>query len=274
MHDRAPDDTEAELVYSSSTAMPTAFRASAGGEGRNSADGKFERRTVAIINARQQDSAYSLDEAGFTLVRHESAVCDFYDPAQLSEIYEPEATELVRHLTGASRAVVFDHTFRTDSGEIREARNVRDAVPLVHNDYTERSARQRVRDLLPDEAEALLSRRLAILNIWRSVGGVVETMPLALCDARSIPDTSIFPMERRAKDRIGEMQQATYDPAHRWYWFPKMDRDDALVFKTFDSATDGRARRSLHTAFVNPDAPSDAPPRESVDTRVFAFFDD
>jgi len=267
-------DTEAVLVYSSRTAMPTAFSASAGGDGYNTADGQFEEVTLPVADARSDAGSFTLDEAGFVLVRHESAVSDFYDPAQLSGIYEAEAADLVRQLTGASRAVVFDHTFRTDSDEVRQARGVRDAVPLVHNDYTERSARQRVRDLMPDEAEALLSRRFAIVNIWRSVGSTVETTPLAICDARTIPDASVFPMERRAKDRIGEMQQAVFDPAHRWFWFPKMDRHEALVFKTYDSASDGRASRSLHSAFANPDAPSGAPPRESLDTRVFAFFDD
>lgn len=272
MQEKAAADIVAELVYSSTADMPTAFSASAGGDGYNTTDGQFENRLVRIADGRAAGHEFTLDETGFTLVRHETSVSDFYDADQLKSVYEQEAAELIRKLTGASRAVVFDHTFRTDSDDIRQARQVRDAVPLVHNDYTERSARQRVRDLLPDEAEDLLSRRFAILNIWRSVGGVVETMPLALCDACSIPDASIFPMERRARDRIGEMQQATFAPEHRWYWFPRMGRDEALVFKTFDSATDGRARRSLHSAFVNPDAPSDAPPRESLDTRVFAFF--
>ena len=79
-------------------------------------------------------------------------------------------------------------------------------------------------------------------------------------------------MKRKAKDRIGEMQQVTFDPDHRWYFFPNMDRNEALVFKTYDSSRDGRARLSLHTAYENPTASPTAQPRESVETRVFAFF--
>ncbi len=109
--------------------------------------------------------------------------------------------------------------------------------------------------------------------MWRSIAGPVLTTPLALCDATSIRDTDLVASERRAKDRIGELQLVTHNPDHRWFWFSAMTRNEATLFKTFDSSLDGQARRSIHTAFVNPDAPADAGPRESMETRTFAFFD-
>ena len=51
-----------------------------------------------------------------------------------------------------------------------------------------------------------------------------------------------------------------------------MTRDEVLLFKTFDSARDGRARRSIHTAFSNPLAPGDALPRESIESRMLVFY--
>jgi hypothetical protein len=51
-----------------------------------------------------------------------------------------------------------------------------------------------------------------------------------------------------------------------------MRRDEALVFKVYDSETDGRARWGAHTSFVDPTTPEDAPPRESIEIRAFAFF--
>ncbi|MDG2004893.1 MAG: CmcJ/NvfI family oxidoreductase [Novosphingobium sp.] len=266
-------DIEAALKYSTVGDGQAVFHASTGGEGENDAQGQFENISVRISNGRDRADSFSLDQTGFTLVQHESAVSDFYDRGQLRDIYEAEAGELVQSMTGASRTVVFDHTIRTDSEVVRKSRQVRDAVPLVHNDYTDRSARQRVRDILPaKEVDALLSRRFAIVNIWRSIGGIVDTTPLAICDARSISESNLIAMERRAGDRIGEMQQATFDPNHRWYYFARMAPNEALVFKTFDSSQDGPARRSLHSAFENTSAATDAPPRESIETRVFAFF--
>jgi hypothetical protein len=116
------------------------------------------------------------------------------------------------------------------------------------------------------------SRRFAIVNVWRSIGGRVLSAPLALCDAASVAPGDLVPVERRARDRIGEIQQAAYNPAHRWYYFPEMAPDEALLIKTYDSASDGRARFTIHTSFEDPAAPADAPPRESLETRCFVFF--
>ena len=71
--------------------------------------------------------------------------------------------------SGASRVVVFDHTLRTGDDAVRERLKIREVVPRVHNDYTEWSGPQRVRDLLPDEAHELLKRRFAIVQVWRPI---------------------------------------------------------------------------------------------------------
>jgi hypothetical protein len=78
--------------------------------------------------------------------------------------------------------------------------------------------------------------------------------------------------ERRYPDRIGQTFAITYNPAHRWYWFPGMRPDEALVFKTYESIKQGRARWTAHTAFDDPTTPPDAPPRESIEIRTLAFF--
>ncbi len=48
--------------------------------------------------------------------------------------------------------------------------------------------------------------------------------------------------------------------------------NEALLFKTIDSETDGRARFTVHSSFADPAAPADAPPRESIETRCLLFF--
>ena len=78
--------------------------------------------------------------------------------------------------------------------------------------------------------------------------------------------------ERRAANRIGQTYAITYSPAHRWFWFPRQRRDEAIVFKVYDSLKDGRARWTAHTAFDDPTSPHDARPRESIEIRTLAFF--
>src|SRR5712691_1808697 len=56
-------------------------------------------------------------------------------------------------------------------------------VKFAHNDYTIKSGPQRVRDLVPDEADRLLGQRFALINLWRPIRGPVEESPLAVCDA-------------------------------------------------------------------------------------------
>ena len=51
-----------------------------------------------------------------------------------------------------------------------------------------------------------------------------------------------------------------------------MTPDEAVFFKVYDSANDGRARYTLHTAFELPDADPAAAPRHSLETRLLAFF--
>ncbi len=152
------------------------------------------------------------------------------------------------------------------------SKKIREVVRRVHNDYTEWSGPQRVRDLLPNEAEELLRRRFAIVQVWRPIRHPVETYPLAICDARSISPDDFVVSERRYPNRVGQTYAITYNPKHSWYWFPRMRREEALVFKVYDSAKDGRARWSAHTAFEDPTSPPSARPRESIEIRTLAFF--
>ena len=137
------------------------------------------------------------------------------------------------------------------------------------------SGPRRLRDHCADDpgrVEALLGRRFAVINVWRPVKGPVKNYALAFCDASSVGPDDLVPVKRVAKDRIGEIQLSLHNPAHRWYCFPAMGVDELLMFKTYDSASDGRACFTPHTSFVDPGAPEDAPARESIESRCFVFF--
>lgn len=236
--------------------------------------GALDPRQVAIRDGRPLAGSFTLDESGFAFVEHRTRMADFFDPEELERVYYPEIEALVKQVCGAARVVVFDHTLRSGDGDERAAKLVRQPVLMVHNDYTDRSGPRRVREILPDEAEHLLARRFAIVQVWRAIAEPIARDPLAIADARSLAPGDLIPAERRYPHRVGEIYYLRYNPAHRWFYFPRMQRDEALVFKTYESARDGRARFSAHTAFADPAAPPDAPPRRSIEARTFAFFDD
>jgi len=235
--------------------------------------GTHELRPMRIRDGRPLAGRLSLDEHGFVFVEHRTRVTDFFDPDQLKAVYYPEVERLIREVSGASRVVLFDHTLRSgDEGE-REARLVREPVLSAHNDYTEWSGPQRVRDILPDEAERLLSGRFAIIQVWRAINQPIQSNPLAIADAKSVAFEDLLLAERRYPGRVGQTYRLMYNPNHRWYYFPRMRRDEALVFKVYDSAKDGRARFTPHTSFDDPQSPPGAPPRQSIEARALAFFE-
>jgi len=167
---------------------------------------------------------------------------------------------------------VFDHTLRSGDEAEREAKLVREPVLSAHNDYTEWSGPQRVREIMGDEAERLLRRRFAIIQVWRATRRPVQANPLAILDARSLVPEDLLVAERRYPHRVGQTYRLKYNPGHRWFYFPEMRRDEALVFKVYDSETDGRARFTPHTSFVDPATPPGSPPRQSIEARTMAFF--
>jgi hypothetical protein len=268
--DTAPDTIEATLNYIVSNGEMLFTQTGGPGSLDVRTGGTPDPRPVAMHNGRGRD--FALDRDGFNFVRHDTQVRDFFDEAEIKRVYYPEMEALIKAESGAKRVVVFDHTLRTADDDEREKRKIREVVRRVHNDYTEWSGPQRVRDILPDEADDLLKGRFAIIQVWRPIRLPVESAPLAIADARSVAFDDFVISERRYPNRIGQTYAITYNPAHQWYWFPRMRRDEALVFKVYDSAKDGRARWTAHTAFDDPTAPPNARPRESIEIRTLAFF--
>lgn len=231
-----------------------------------------EAHTLPIRDARPIASTLSFDREGFAVVRQQSKVRDFYDDEEVRGTYYAEAERLIKEATGADRVVIFDHTVRRRVPGAEDRRDrLRQPVARVHVDHTEKSAAQRVRDLIPDEAEKLLRGRVQIVNLWRPILGPLRDSPLAVCDARSVAPQDLVASDLVYPHRTGETYQVRYNPAHRWFYVPAMEAYEALLLKCYDSETDGRARFTPHSAFTDPTTPADAPPRESIEVRSLVF---
>jgi len=235
--------------------------------------GEFHMAELTIADARACDEPPELDREGFALVPTPTAVSDFYDEAQITGIYYPECIKLLKAQTGASEVHIFDHTLRVQDTATREKHGTRLPVPIAHNDYTEHSAPQRVRDLLEGKkARKFLSGRFAMVNVWRSFGASAEQFPLAAADGRTVPQHDFIAVDIIYHDRTGEIYQNTYSEGQRWYYFSNMTRDEAMLLKCFDTASDGRTRYTAHSGFENPNAPEGTPPRESIEVRTLLSF--
>jgi hypothetical protein len=235
---------------------------------------QYREYEMAVRDGRPLRDTFRLDEHGFVFVDHLTGVKDFADEAERTRVYDPEVQELIKRHSGASEVLVFDHTLRVGDEEAQKAMNARPPVKGVHNDYTEKSAPQRLREIVGDaEAERRFRKRWAIIQVWRPIRGPVLVDPLGICDGRSIPQKGFVLVQRRYKYRTGEVYHIAHDAAHQWFYFPRMTRDEALVFKVFDSDTTKTSRFTAHSSFDDPASPPNAPARESIETRTFAFFD-
>jgi hypothetical protein len=231
---------------------------------------------MEIADGWSRASTFSLDREGFALKEFHDPFARFDDDdAVRSQFYAPVA-EFVRTSVGARRVIVFDHTIRSKVNEQQQTAEhtttQRAPVMIVHCDYTPVSGPLRVRQLVPDEADSLLQRRVAFYNFWKPLKRRVEEKPLAVCDVTSASQDDMLKMSLRYRERTGEIFVMRHSSAHRWWYFPKMTPENVLLLKTYESETDGRARFLGHSAFDDPDTPPDAPVRESIEIRTMAFF--
>lgn len=238
--------------------------------GQAARGGDYDWVPAAVTDARPRADNLSLDREGFVLRRSPTAMPARADDAAIKAIYYPEVAALLRSETGASHVLVFDHTRRLAGAE--PPTGMREAVLRVHNDYTMRSAPQRVRDLLPAaQADLLLGQRWALVNAWRPLTRVVPRTPLAFCDATTVRPEDFVAAALIYPDRRGETSSVVHSPRHRWAHFPAMAPDEVALFKCFDSDA-GKACMTPHSAFEDPATPADAPLRESIEVRALLFF--
>jgi hypothetical protein len=240
---------------------------------------EYAPTTVTIANARPHQDDFSLDVAGFTRLEHRSAVTDFGDQGQLDGTYTDEVKELVKQATGADEVVPLGWVIR------RANQDLNGAQPPASDVHV---------DMHPGRADARLSaasprgepyRRAIMTSLWRAFSPPPQDWPLALLDYRSVDDAEgepnllLFVDKLPDPDNVPDIEDPdampagsifAHRPGHRWWFFPDLSKDEALLFKLHDTDHDV-AWRVPHTAFEAPYA-ADANPRESVEYRTIAFF--
>jgi hypothetical protein len=263
-----PRDIEAEIVY---FAPPTTV---AKHERPSFVKLPLAPARMPIRDMRGRESRYSLDEQGFMVASAPTEVRDFRDTEEIARVYLPEVDALLRDVTGCSATAVSTPGLRRVSKRGgAPPPGVAGTGNFAHADYSYTSGDVWLRRALtPEEADARLQKRYSIFNVWRTFSEPPQDVPLALCDARSVEPDDI----QNCTITLGEMtwENTTYlhNEDHRWSYCSDMTRDEAYIFRSFDSDP-ARKVHVPHTAFEDKSCPDDAPPRESFELRVFAFYD-
>jgi hypothetical protein len=220
-----------------------------------------------------------LDAEGFALVAAPAGVRDFYDSDEVARVYPAEAAGLLRALTGCAATAMLNRPVIRVSGRAgARPAGTTFTGDFAHADFSAAAAEQMLlRTLPPDEAAERLRHRYAVYNIWRAFSGPPQDVPLALCDTRTVAPADKQYCEITMRNANGELvtwENITYlhSGLHRWWYCPDMTRDEAYVFRSFDSDP-ARAEQVPHSAFADRSCPADAPPRASIEIRMFAFYD-
>jgi len=231
-----------------------------------------EDHPMTLTDMRPLQRELSIERNGFALLNHVTAVRDFFDPAQVRDVFFPEVIELAKQLNGAAHAVAFGPVPRSDDPNIKQGR-----LPAfgAHVDYGRRTIEDMTRALLGEEADYWFSQRVVLMNFWRPITTVYRT-PLALCDASTVVPDDLNDAEVRGglddPDRPPLYGfNLSYNPAHRWYYVPQMRPDEMFAFKLYDSDA-SRPQWTGHTAFNDPGTAPDAPPRQSMEVRTVSFI--
>ena len=259
--------------------------------------GHYEAHRVLVRDGRSIADYFSLDVHGFVLTTRPTQVADFFARDDVDRIYPDEVVAAVRSLTGAARVAPLGWMVRT-SGDL--SRHQHQTVGYTHRGGVQPPAGEAHVDFTPARAAPLAQAvyqktfpdgpgysRFIASSLWRTFSPAPQDCPLAVCDARSVrrdegtPNT-MFIVDRlpSEEEMLGAMPNESsapaaaifhFGPAHRWWYFSNMTRDEVLLFKFHDSDPT-KALRTPHTAFHDPSFP-DARVRESIEFRTIAYFE-
>ncbi len=259
--------------------------------------GRYEAHAVKVRDGRAIAGHFALDVHGFVLSAHRSAVANFFDKDEVEATYPAEVAEAVRAATGATRVAALGWLART-SGDLSKFE--RPKTGYTHHGGVQPPAGEAHVDTAPDRADRMARAtyervfpggkgysRYIFSSFWRAFSEPPQDMPIAVCDARSVrpdegttntmfvvdelPDESTMLGPMPNEDKVPGAAIFHYNPAHRWWYFSNMTRDEALLIKFHDSDR-SKALRTPHTAFRDSSF-TDAKPRCSVECRTVAYFE-
>ena len=231
----------------------------------------YKMYEVEIENARSCTEDFRLHKNGFEKITHSLTDSNFESDTWIENELYKDVENLVKAASGASHVFIFDHTIRRGIND-----SLRKPAQHVHVDYTHNTGPARAEQMIDSEKlKALQGKRFIQVNFWRSVKGPVEQMPLAFLDSRTLDEDDLTVAEIAFTDtkHIGEIYAVNQNDDQRWYYYPDMQENEALLIKGYDTDNRAISRFTPHSAFVDPTSKSDAAPRQSIEVRTFAFFD-
>ncbi|KAF2830046.1 hypothetical protein CC86DRAFT_317510 [Ophiobolus disseminans] len=245
------------------------------GKGRITNERPHLAHNFTVVDVSGGERQYTLDGHGFQYVQHTSCERDFVNEEAIRTAYYDECKQLLKDVTGASRVHIFNHKVRRGPTQWHHLGfdNLKNRGPVTktHVDQSYAGAELRLKWEFPDEGDELVKKRYQIINIWRPIATILKD-PIAVADASSVPDEDLVEADMTENDFPGKQWVVRYNPKHQWYFKYRMEPQDVLLIKCFDSDTTV-ARRALHSAFEDA-ARRDEESRQSIEVRCIVCYDE
>ncbi|KAL3421438.1 methionine permease [Phlyctema vagabunda] len=240
---------------------------------------------IPLQDLRGEEDELELARNGFQYLK--LAPKSYVHPDEDDNInsYLVEVTELVKAELKADEVICYDYRFRKNQPKLSkdsiygvDGRKNWDPVSnKPHIDQTADGAPRRMRrHLTAEEAAQYLdgtdTYRLQIINAWKPLVHPVQDNPITLCDYFSTKKSDLVTIEYHpTPDYAGEYYALRHNKDQRWYWLSNQTADEMLLFLSYDSHPPHGLKYCPHTAFLNPLAPKNAPPRESIEARMIVI---
>ena len=231
-------------------------------------------QVMPIQSARDVD--INLENDGFELLIVPSAIEDLLQIQNHQAQYAEETKQAILQRVGADELIIsapgilrFSEA-RKVTGHFDNSRPAR----FAHIDVSDMTAAQFAERSAPRPGW----KRCVAYNLWRAISPAPQDVPLAVCSANStaaedlIPATAVFDVKGQPEWSFEGINVA-HNPQHKWYWFPDMNSEEAILFVTNDSDL-GQVNAVPHVAFDNPlcEGIEGVTPRASIEIRALAYW--
>ena len=256
-------------------------------------NGALESHPTALLDGRAALPTLEFAATGFTLQRNIISNPDWTDPNWINDTHRCHIRKLAMQFSRCDEAIVYPGIVRGPKSLVDHDDHL--PIQVAHSDFTDdyrpmvlNPSRAYAKFLSPLLAEAGSSytrinaaKRILVLQFWRNTGAINADLPLAIADASSVPYSALH---RETVVQYGgdtlEFETFLVKPpatpnAYRWHHFAKMQHDEVLIFRTYDSQLEetGQPYWTPHCAFVNPDPEASGQARQSLEMRALCLFD-
>jgi hypothetical protein len=267
-------------------------------QGKEMNTGTYSDHEVTIRDGMPIRDHFTLEDHGFVIRKHASAVSDFHDTDTVHRLYEREVEEHIRQMTGADKCFARGWMIRTSADLSQRAQEkvagythsggIQPPAGEAHVDLNTATARRMAEMTYAEKCpDGPGFKRFLISSYWRTFSPGPQDVPLAVCDGRTsfggeeksntlfivdeFPDEEAAVKPIDGEERMMAASIFSHNPGMRWWYFSNMAADDVLFFKFHDS-DHSQTWRCPHTAFRDSSF-ANANIRESIECRSVAFWE-